>query len=115
MGSASNKAGGIGVRRINEMSLAYQQAGVLWAGIELELFTRISQGATTLGEIANAVGAKPEAIERLLAACVALELLEKKDGAYSNPPDVENPYSRQRWIHDGLLDSGAVPSVLKRA
>lgn len=89
MGSASNKAGGIGVRRINEMSLAYQQAGVLWAGIELELFTRISQGATTLGEIANALGARPEAIERLLAACVALELLEKKDGAYSNPPDVE--------------------------
>ena len=84
-----NNPGRISVKRINEMSLAYQQAGVLWAGIELELFTRISEGATRLSEIANALGAKPEAIDRLLAACVALELLEKRDGAYSIPPDVE--------------------------
>jgi SAM-dependent methyltransferase len=89
MESSSNKPGGISVRRINEMSLAYQQAGVLWAGIELELFTRISEGASGPREIANALGAKLEATERLLAACVALGLVEKKNGGYSNAPDVE--------------------------
>jgi O-methyltransferase domain/Dimerisation domain len=89
MEPSSNKPSGIGVKRINEMSIAYQQAGVLWAGIELELFTRISEGATKLGEIAKAVGAKPEAIDRLLAACFALGLVEEKDGSYSNAPDVE--------------------------
>jgi SAM-dependent methyltransferase len=84
-----NSPGRISVKRINEMSLAFQQAGVLWAGIELELFTHISQGATGLGEIAHALGAKPDATERLLSACVALGLLDCKDGRYSNPPDVE--------------------------
>ncbi len=89
MESASIKTTATSVRRINEMSLAYQQAGVLWAGIELELFTRIAEGAATLGEIARALGTKPEATERLLEACVALGLLDRKDERYSNPPDVE--------------------------
>jgi SAM-dependent methyltransferase len=89
MASSLIKPGGISVKRINEMSLAYQQAGVLWAGIELELFTRISEGATQLTEIANALGATPEATDRLLAAAVALRLLDKKDGVYSNAADVE--------------------------
>jgi hypothetical protein len=89
MESSANKPRAISVRRINEMSLAFQQAGVLWAGIELELFTRISEGATTLGEIAKAVGSRPETTDRMLAACLALGLLEEKDGRYSNPPDVE--------------------------
>ena len=89
MESSSNKPRGFSVKRINEMSIAYQQAGVLWAGIELELFSRISEGATGLSEIANVLGTRPETTDRLLAACVALGLLDEKDGRYSNPPDVE--------------------------
>jgi SAM-dependent methyltransferase len=84
-----DKPARVTVKRINEMSLAFQQAGVLWAGIELELFTRISEGSATAGDIATALGTKPEATERLLAACVALDLIEQKDGRYSNRPDVE--------------------------
>lgn len=84
-----DKPARVSVKRINEMSLAFQQAGVLWAGIELELFSRISEGAVTLQDIAAALGAKPEAIDRLLAACVVLDLIEKNDARYSNRPDVE--------------------------
>jgi hypothetical protein len=73
-----NNPGGICVKRINEMSLAFQQASVLWAGIELELFTRIWEGAATLGEIAKVLGARPEMTDRLLAACVALGPLESR-------------------------------------
>jgi SAM-dependent methyltransferase len=89
MASSSNQPGAISVKRINEMSIAYQQAGVLWAGIELELFTRISEGASELAGIAKALGTTPEATDRLLAACVALGLVERKDGGYANAPDVE--------------------------
>ena len=43
----------LGVKRINEISISYQQAGVLWVGIELELFTKISQGMNQLDQIAE--------------------------------------------------------------
>ena len=77
------------IQRINEMSIAYQQAGVLWAAIELELFTRVSEGIDNLPQIATTLGVAPEATERLLTACIALNLLEEKDGKYHNPPDVD--------------------------
>jgi len=77
------------IQRINEMSIAYQQAGVLWAAIELELFTRVSEGINELPQIAGTLGVTPEATERLLTACIALNLLEERDGKYVNAPDVD--------------------------
>jgi len=79
----------IGIKRINEMSIAYQQAGVLWAAIELELFTRVSEGINELSQLATALRVEPEALERLLTACLALNLLEERDSSYYNPPDVD--------------------------
>jgi len=78
-----------GVRRINEMSLAYQQAGILWAGVELELFTKVSQGTNDLAAVAEITGMAPDVAERLCTACLALGLLEQKDDKFYNAPDVE--------------------------
>jgi hypothetical protein len=78
-----------GVKRINEMSIAYQQAGVLWAGIELELFTRISQGENSPEKIAMALDIEDDAAERLCTSCIALGLIELKNGKYVNSADVE--------------------------
>ena len=91
----------IGVKRINEMSIAYQQAGVLWAGIELELFTRVSEGINDLPQIAKALRVEPEATERLLTACIALNLLEERDGKYYNPPDVDRYLVRGKPTYHG--------------
>lgn len=96
-----DKPARVSVKRINEMSLAFQQAGVLWAGIELELFTRISEGAATAGEIAAALGTKPEATERLLAACVAMDLVEEKDGRYSNLPEADRYLIKGKRTYHG--------------
>ena len=87
--SKTGKEARPGVKRINEMSIAYQQAGVLWAAIELELFTKVAQGVDELVGIANEIDVDLEATDRLLTACVALDLLEEKDGKFCNPPDVE--------------------------
>ncbi len=91
----------IGVRRINEMSLAYQQAGILWAGIELELFTRISQGANNLEQIAGALDIELDAAERLCTSCFALGLIEQKNGMYLNAPDVEKYLVRGKPTYHG--------------
>ena len=65
----------LGVKRINEMSLAYQQAGILWAAIELELFSRVSEGAEDLPGIAAALEMRPDVTDRFLTVCTALGLL----------------------------------------
>jgi len=87
--SETGKEARPGVKRINEMSIAYQQAGVLWAAIELELFTKVSQGIDKPAGIAKELDVELEVTDRLLTACVALGLLEEKDGKLCNAPDVE--------------------------
>jgi ubiquinone/menaquinone biosynthesis C-methylase UbiE len=79
----------IGTERIQNIGYGFKHAAVLWAAIELSLFTRISEGASTIEEIAAACGISPLNAERLVVACTALGLLEKADGRYANAPDVE--------------------------
>jgi len=89
------------VKRINERSLAFQQAGVLWAALELELFTKVSQGADDLTSLSKELGTEVEATERLLTACFTLGLLEQEDGKYRNPPDVEKFLVKEKPTYHG--------------
>jgi hypothetical protein len=77
------------VKRINEMSIAFQQAGILWAATEMEVFTKVSNGVDELASLARELGTELEVTDRLLTACCALGLLVQEGGRYSNPPDVE--------------------------
>jgi len=79
----------LSVQRINEMSLAYQQAGTLWAALELELFTRISEGVDDTAALARALRIKHEAADRLLTCCIALGLVEDAEGKLRNAADVD--------------------------
>jgi 3-hydroxy-5-methyl-1-naphthoate 3-O-methyltransferase len=56
----------------------------LHAAVELELFTKIAEGKTTINEIAEGLGVKERPIEKLLNACVALEFLVKEGESYGN-------------------------------
>jgi 2-polyprenyl-3-methyl-5-hydroxy-6-metoxy-1,4-benzoquinol methylase len=56
------------------------------AGIELDLFTPISQGKTTAQEVATAAGTHEGATRRLLDALVALGYLRRKGERYSLQP-----------------------------
>ena len=75
--------------RLNEMAFAFKQAGTLLAAIELGLFTAIAEGKGTLEEIAAAIRLDPEAADRLLIACKALDLVCDEHGRYRNRSDVE--------------------------
>ena len=75
--------------RINEMAFAFRHSATLVAAIDLDLFTAISEGAHQPAQVADKIDAPVENTERLMIACAALGLLEKKGDSYSNAPDVE--------------------------
>ena len=75
--------------RLQDISYAYRQSAVLNAAIELELFTKISEGITTRPEIATALDISATNAERLLVACEAIGLVLNDGDHYTNAPDVE--------------------------
>ena len=79
----------IGTERIQNIGFGFKHAGILMAAIELSLFTKVSEGASTLEAIASACGLSPLNAERLVVACAALGLLEKQGDRYVNASDVE--------------------------
>lgn len=73
-------------RQILETATAFQRSRVLLTGYELGLFTVLTDEAKTSAEVAEALETDPRATDRLMNALVALGLLEKHDGRFSNTP-----------------------------
>ncbi len=86
MNNGQKKAGTV---RLQNLSYAHKQSGTLRAALELDLFTKVSEGASSISEIATALGLTVLNAERLVVACTALELLEKHGDEHRNAPDVE--------------------------
>ena len=75
--------------RLQDISYGHKAAGVLMAAIELDLFTKVSEGAGTIPEIAKALNLSLLNAHRLVAACAGIGLLDKDGDKYRNPSDVE--------------------------
>jgi hypothetical protein len=86
MKDGQKKAGTV---RLQNLSYAHKQSGTLRAALELDLFTKVSEGASSIGAISSALGLTLLNAERLVVACTALELLEEDGKGYRNAPDVE--------------------------
>ena len=54
------------------MAFAFKQSGTLIAAIELDLFNRIDQGATTIPDLAKRLDLPPDSTDKLVTACTAL-------------------------------------------
>ncbi|MBU2547181.1 MAG: methyltransferase domain-containing protein [Proteobacteria bacterium] len=85
----SETKGKVNTVRLQDLSYGHKAAGVLKAAIELDLFTRVSQGAGTFRRAAEAMGLTPLNAERLMVACAGIGLLERDGAGYKNAPDVE--------------------------
>ena len=79
----------VGTVRLQNLSYAHKQSGTLRAALELDLFTKVAEGASSVSAIATALGLTVLNAERLVVACTALELVEKDGDSYRNTPDVE--------------------------
>jgi ubiquinone/menaquinone biosynthesis C-methylase UbiE len=75
--------------RLQNLAYGYRQSATLVAAIEIDMFTRISEGATTTGALAAALGITLTNAERLLAACAALGLVTRDGENFRNAPDVQ--------------------------
>ena len=75
--------------RLQNISYGHKQSAALRAAIEIDLFTRVSEGASTFAKVAEALGLSELNAQRIVVACAAIGLLEKDAAGYKNAPDVE--------------------------
>jgi ubiquinone/menaquinone biosynthesis C-methylase UbiE len=74
--------------RIVDMASAFYESCVLFAASDLGVFEKLAGlGEADLETVVSACGLDRRGGRILLDACVALELLEKKDGRYRNGPE----------------------------
>ena len=72
-----------------QMAQAYRQSAILMTACELKVFTYLSQGPTSAEALARHCQVPVRGLQRLLNACVVLDLLEKEDESYHNTPIAE--------------------------
>lgn len=96
-----NKREGNKTERLNELAFAFQNSAALLAAIELGVFSAIAEGAATTAEIAKKAQIHPEAMDRLLIVCRALNLVRAVDGKYQNVADVDRYLVRARPTYFG--------------
>jgi len=77
----------IDTTRLQRISRAYTETAVLYAALDLELFTHIAGGATSLAALAEAMGVSLLNAERLLTCVLAMGLVERDGDTYTNAPD----------------------------
>lgn len=63
---------------------AFRRSKTMFTAVALGVFDRLAQGAADTRTLAAELTANADALERLLDGCVALGLLQKEDGIYSN-------------------------------
>ena len=86
--------------KLTQIANGFQAAKVLFAAVELEVFSALKGGAKTAAELAEQGALELRGIEILLDALVAMGLLHKDDGRYENLPeyapllDPESPRSQ---------------------
>ena len=94
--------------RLQNLSYGHKQAATLRASIEIELFTKISKGVSTVSEIAESLNMSRLNAERIIVACASLGLIENSDQGFVNAPDVERFLVKDKVTYIGpwLLFNG---------
>lgn len=80
---------------------AYQRTAALKAGLELELFTAIAEGATTTSALAGRCQASERGIRILCDGLAAMGFLTKSDGRYALTPDSALFLNRKSPVYVG--------------
>ncbi|HEY2250872.1 MAG TPA: class I SAM-dependent methyltransferase [Planctomycetaceae bacterium] len=67
-----------------DLLVAFRRSKTMFAAVSLGVFDALTARPQSLAELAGQLQANPDALERLLDACVGLHLLHKADGNYAN-------------------------------
>ena len=71
---------------VRDLIEAFRRSKTMFTAVSMGLFDRLHERASSAADLADALGANADALERLLDACAALGLLRKQDGVYNNQP-----------------------------
>lgn len=69
---------------ILDLLVAFRRSKTMFAAVSLGVFDALAAGPRTLADLAVHLTANADALERLLDACVGLQLLHKAGGSYEN-------------------------------
>jgi predicted O-methyltransferase YrrM len=69
-----------------QIALAHRSSAVLFAAVNLDLFTILADGPMTAAAVAERAGSAAEATRLLLEACVSEGLLTSETGRFANTP-----------------------------
>lgn len=72
------------IAAVSSIAYGFMGSQVLFAALDLGVFTALAAGPLEAGELARKLGAKLEPLQSLLAACRALELIECEENSYRN-------------------------------
>ncbi len=76
--------------RLQRMARAYSETAILWAAIDLDLFSHVAGGAATVPALAAACGISDLNAERLVDCCLAIDLVRlDAGGSLVNAPDTQ--------------------------
>lgn len=97
-------------RRLRELASAHFQSRCLHEACERGLFTELARSPASADELASRLSLNAEACSMLCEALAALELLEEREGLYSNAPIAS------RYLIEGtLLDQGEMVALYRRS
>src|SRR5258705_11142140 len=83
------------------LALAYRSSMVLFAAMDLDVFTGLAAGCQSVEELAKRTEAKPEPLRLLLEACVAEGMLVADGDWYRNAPVADAFLVRNRPPYAG--------------
>ncbi len=75
--------------RLQTVVKGFWESAALMSGVELGLFTAISEGRNTVEAAAAAMAIEVENAERLMTALTAMTILQRDGDSFANAPDVE--------------------------
>ena len=87
--------------RLNELAFSFKKTGAMVLALELELFTLIDAGRSTVSDLATALDLDPEMVERLVSICKAMDLVREVDGQLENFSDVSRYLVKNRPTYFG--------------
>jgi predicted O-methyltransferase YrrM len=85
----------ITMKTILDLSRNFMESRILLTGAELNLFTLLASSPLTAQEVAARIGTNLRALIIVLDALAAMELLVKKEGRYSCPPEISSLLSEK--------------------
>ncbi|MEW6046136.1 MAG: methyltransferase [Bacillota bacterium] len=82
---------------------SYTVTGALMAANRLGVFTALASGPASGAEVAARCGTRPDWTEKLLVACLALGLVDRRDGRYRNTPFADRYLVQGRPEYQGEI------------